>query len=197
MCEASADLRRPHNDVLGFHSPIGQVHGSVLIVAVDVGSDPVSQVSTEVSHGLSEIDGMLRVEVIHTKFGSFDKFPSFINIYTPRLFTLYPKITDNSHLRYIRSKSERAPPHVFPRTLIAPVLRMSSQVGKRHRTGCPRSPVRTSPYYCRLRLHVCTMTTAAPWPEQSWLLATALFKPELLRERHTTGHNIASLPCTR
>ena len=112
MCEASAYLRRPHNDVLGFHSPIGQVHGSVLIVAVDVGSDPVSQVSTEVSHGLSEIDGMLRVEVIHTKFGWFGLLYQYQYIHTPsfsqkRTFGSY-LFTDNSHLRYTRSKSERA-----------------------------------------------------------------------------------------
>ena len=63
--EASADLRRPHNGVLGFHSSIGQVHGSVDIVAVDVGSDPVSQVSAEVSHGLSKREGLLGFEVVH------------------------------------------------------------------------------------------------------------------------------------
>ena len=51
--------------MLGLHPSIGQVHGSVDIVAVDVGSDPVSQVSAEVSHGLSKREGLLGFEVVH------------------------------------------------------------------------------------------------------------------------------------
>ena len=44
---------------------VAQVHCSVWIEAVDVGSHPVAQVMAEVFHGLANCEGAMRIKVLH------------------------------------------------------------------------------------------------------------------------------------